>query len=58
MRLRRCQTRTTDTAHAALRDVVARRRRACSPTISEVEAALPDLRASSFDAAEGNDGGA
>jgi Arc/MetJ family transcription regulator len=41
-------TRTTDTVHAALRDVVARRRRAwlARRDFSELEAALPDLRTS------------
>jgi Arc/MetJ family transcription regulator len=41
-------TRTTDTVHAALRDVVARRRRAwlAHRDFSDLEAALPDLRTS------------
>jgi len=40
-------TRTTDTVHAALREVVARRRRAwlARRDFSELEAALPGLRA-------------
>lgn len=40
-------TRTTDTVHAALRDVVARRRRAwlARRDFSELEARLPELRA-------------
>ena len=40
-------TRTTDTVHAALRDVVARRRRAwlARRDFSELEARLPGLRA-------------
>lgn len=40
-------TRTTDTVHAALREVVARRQRAwlARRDFSELEAALPDLRA-------------
>lgn len=40
-------TRTTDTVHAALRDVVARRRRAwlAQRDFSELELALPELRA-------------
>ena len=40
-------TRTTDTVHAALRDVVARRRRAwlAQRDFSELERALPELRA-------------
>lgn len=39
--------RTTDTVHAALREVVARRQRAwlAQRDFSELEAALPDLRA-------------
>jgi len=39
-------TRTTDTVHAALRDVVARRRRAwlARKDFSELDAALPELR--------------
>ena len=39
-------TRTTDTVHAALRDVVARRRRAwlAHRDFSDLGAALPDLR--------------
>jgi Arc/MetJ family transcription regulator len=39
-------TRTTETVHAALREVVARRRRAwlASRDFSELEAALSDLR--------------
>ena len=41
-------TRTTETVHAALREVVARRRRAWLATrdFSELEAALPTLRTS------------
>jgi len=41
-------TRTTETIHAALRDVVARRRRAepARRDFSELEEALPALRAS------------
>jgi Arc/MetJ family transcription regulator len=40
-------TRTTDTVHAALREAVARRRRAwlAQRDFSELEAALPRLRA-------------
>lgn len=40
-------TRTTETVHAALREVVARRRRAwlAGRDFSELERALPDLRA-------------
>ncbi len=40
-------TRTTDTVHAALREVVARRRRAwlARRDFSELEARLPELRA-------------
>jgi Arc/MetJ family transcription regulator len=40
-------TRTIDTVHAALRDVVARRRRAwlARRDFSELEARLPELRA-------------
>jgi Arc/MetJ family transcription regulator len=40
-------TRTTDTVHAALREAVARRRRAwlARRDFSDLEAALPDLRA-------------
>lgn len=40
-------SRTTDTVHAALRDVVARRRRAwlARRDFSELETALPELRA-------------
>ena len=47
-------TRTTDTVHAALRDVVARRRRAwlARRDFSELEAALPDLRTSRVEAVE------
>jgi Arc/MetJ family transcription regulator len=39
-------TRTTDTVHAALRDVVARRRRAwlARRDFSQLEQALPELR--------------
>lgn len=39
-------TRTTETVHAALRDVVARRRRGwlARRDFSELEPALPDLR--------------
>ena len=53
-------TRTTDTVHAALRDVVARRRRAwlARRDFSELEAALPELRASRAEAVEGKLGGA
>lgn len=52
-------TRTTDTVHAALRDVVARRRRAwlARRDFSELEAALPDLRATRADAVAGENGG-
>lgn len=41
-------SRTTDTIHAALREVVARRRRAwlARRDFSELETALPELRAS------------
>ena len=41
-------TRTTETVHAALREVVARRRRAwlANRDFSELEAALPALRTS------------
>ena len=41
-------TRTTETVHAALREVVARRRRAwlANRDFSELEAALPTLRTS------------
>ena len=47
-------TRTTDTVHAALRDVVARRRRAwlARHDFSELEAALPDMRATRVVAVE------
>jgi len=47
-------TRTTDTVHAALRDVVARRRCAwlARRDFSELEAALPDLRTSRVEAVE------
>jgi Arc/MetJ family transcription regulator len=47
-------TRTTETVHAALRDVVSRRRRAwlASRDFSELEAALPDLRAADVEALE------
>jgi len=47
-------TRTTDTVHAALRDVVARRRRAwlARHDFSELEAALPALRTSRVEAVE------
>jgi Arc/MetJ family transcription regulator len=47
-------TRTTDTVHAALRDVVARRRRGwlARRDFSELEAALPDLRTSRVEATE------
>lgn len=47
-------TRTTDTVHAALRDVVARRRRAwlARRDFSELEAALPALRASQMEAVD------
>ena len=40
-------TRTTDTVHAALRDVVNRRKRAwlAQRDFSELDAALPELRA-------------
>jgi Arc/MetJ family transcription regulator len=40
-------TRTTETVHAALREVIARQRRAwlARRDFSELEAALPDLRA-------------
>ena len=53
-------TRTTDTVHAALRDVVARRRRSwlARRDFSELEAALPELRASRAEAVEGKHGGA
>ena len=48
-------TRTTETVHAALRDVVARRRRAwlARRDFSELEAALPSLRTSRIESAEG-----
>jgi Arc/MetJ family transcription regulator len=47
-------TRTTETVHAALREVVARRRRAwlARRDFSELEAALPGLRASRLATAE------
>jgi uncharacterized protein (DUF1778 family) len=47
-------TRTTDTVHAALRDVVARRRRAwlARRDFSELEAALSDLRRARVEAVE------
>jgi len=47
-------TRTTDTVHAALRDVVARRRRAwlARRDFSELVGALPDLRTSRVEAVE------
>lgn len=47
-------TRTTDTIHAALREVVARRRRAwlARRDFSELEAALADLRTSRVGGAE------
>lgn len=48
-------TRTTDTVHAALREVVARRQRAwlARRDFSELEARLPELRAPrEFEAAE------
>jgi Arc/MetJ family transcription regulator len=47
-------TRTTDTVHAALRDVVARRRRAwlARRDFSELEAALPDLRSARVEVVE------
>ena len=48
-------TRTTDTVHAALREVVARRRRVwlARRDFSELEARLPELRAPrEFEAAE------
>lgn len=46
--------RTTDTVHAALREVVARRRRAwlARRDFSELEAALQDLRATRSTVAE------
>jgi Arc/MetJ family transcription regulator len=48
-------TRTTETVHAALRDVVARRRRAwlARRDFSELEAALPSLRNARIESAEG-----
>ena len=47
-------TRTTDTVHAALRDVVARRRRAwlARRDFSELGVALSDLRTSRVEAVE------
>ena len=47
-------SRTTDTVHAALRDVVARRRRAwlARRDFSELETALPALRASQIEAVD------
>ena len=50
-------TSTTDTVHAALRDVVARRHRArlARRDFSELETSLPDLRSSSFEAVERGD---
>ena len=52
-------TRTTETVHAALRDVVARRRRAwlARRDFSELEAALPSLRTARVEAVEGELGG-
>ena len=52
-------TRTTETVHAALRDVVARRRRAwlARRDFSELEAALPSLRTARIESAEGELGG-
>ena len=43
-------TRTTDTVHAALRDVVARRRRArlAQRNFSNLETLLPEMRAPRF----------
>ncbi|HEY6569801.1 MAG TPA: type II toxin-antitoxin system VapB family antitoxin [Candidatus Limnocylindrales bacterium] len=53
-------TRTTDTVHAALREVVARRRRAwlARRDFSELEVALPDLRTARVEAVDGKLGGA
>jgi uncharacterized protein (DUF1778 family) len=50
-------TRTTDTVHAALRAVVARRRRAwlAQRDFSELEAALPELRTPRAVTADGPD---
>jgi len=47
-------TRTTETVHAALREVVARRRRAwlARRDFSELEAALPDMRTSRVESTE------
>lgn len=47
-------TRTTETVHAALRDVVARRRRAwlARRDFSELETSLPDLRSPRIEAIE------
>ena len=51
-------TRTTDTVHAALRDVVNRRKRAwlAQRDFSELDAALPELRAARAAVVERRDG--
>jgi Arc/MetJ family transcription regulator len=50
-------TRTTETVHAALREVVARRRREwlARRDFSELEAVLPELRAPGVSASAGAD---
>lgn len=52
-------TRTTETVHAALRDVVARRRRAwlARRDFSELEGSLSSLRTARVEAVEGESGG-